>query len=156
MIASVQRRCNDSHLQELRHLKDFAKASVLLALVMLGSAAALPAQRNQSIEYEIAFPNAAQHEGHVTVTFRGVPRGTTLEARMARSSPGRYSPTGFAKNVYDVRAFDGAIIQQHRPRMNDEVHVVEPGVQHIGCQPKTHEALQCLRQLPGWVRLLRS
>lgn len=88
-------------------MKDFVKACVSLTAVMLGSAAALPAQRNQSIEYEIAFSNAAQHEGHVTATFRGVPRGTTLEARMARSSPGRYSPTGFAKNVYDVRAEDG-------------------------------------------------
>ena len=85
----------------------FAKASASLAVIMLGSAAALPAQRNQSIEYEITFPNAAQHEGHVTVTFRGIPARSTLEARMARSSPGRYSPTGFAKNVYDVRAEDG-------------------------------------------------
>ena len=68
----------------------FAKACASLAVFTLFAADALPAQRNQSIEYEIAFSNAAQHEGHVTVTFRGVPRGTTLEARLARSSPGRY------------------------------------------------------------------
>ena len=77
------------------------------AAVLLCSASVAGAQRNQSIEYEIAFPNAAQHEGQVTITFRGIPRGQTLEARMARSSPGRYSPTGFAKNVYDVRAVNG-------------------------------------------------
>ena len=29
-----------------------------------------------------------------------------LELRMSRSSPGRYAPHDFAKNVYDVRAFD--------------------------------------------------
>ena len=88
-------------------MKVFVRACLSLAVMMVSSAAALSAQRNQSIEYEIAFANAAQHEGHVTVTFRGVPRGTALEVRMARSSPGRYSPTGFAKNVYDVRAEDG-------------------------------------------------
>ena len=30
----------------------------------------------------------------------------TLELRMSRSSPGRYSLHDFAKNVYDVHAFD--------------------------------------------------
>ena len=31
-----------------------------------------------------------------------------LELRMSRSSPGRYAPHDFAKNVYDVHAFNGA------------------------------------------------
>ncbi len=74
--------------------------------------------QGQRVDYEISFDNAAQHIGLVTATFRGVPRGTTLEARMARSSPGRYSPTGFSKNVYDVSAVDGrgrklAVTQPH-------------------------------------------
>ena len=64
------------------------------------------ARAQQSVEYEVSFPNAAQHEAHVVATFRGITPGAPLEARMARSSPGRYSPTGFAKNVYDVRAED--------------------------------------------------
>ena len=41
----------------------------------------------------------------------------TLELRMSRSSPGRYSLHDFAKNVYDVRAFgaDGRELQPARP-----------------------------------------
>ena len=81
------------------------------------AALAGPAAAQQSIEYDVSFANAAQHEAHVIATFRGIPRGSTLEARMARSSPGRYSPTGFAKNVYDVRAEDsrGRLLKITRP-----------------------------------------
>ncbi|MGK2960930.1 MAG: M61 family peptidase [Gemmatimonadaceae bacterium] len=68
---------------------------------------AAPVSAQQAVDYEIAFPDAANHIGNVTATFRGIPQGTTLEARFARSSAGRYSPTGFAKNVFDVRAEDG-------------------------------------------------
>ncbi len=77
----------------------------------------VPAAAQQAVEYEVSFANASQHEAHVVATFRGVPRGTALEARMARSSPGRYSPTGFAKNVYDVRAEDsrGRALRITRP-----------------------------------------
>ena len=41
----------------------------------------------------------------------------TLELRMSRSSPGRYSLHGFAKNVYDVHAFgrDGRELTATRP-----------------------------------------
>jgi predicted metalloprotease with PDZ domain len=60
----------------------------------------------RSVEYDVTFPNAAQHEAHIVATFRGIPRGSVLEARMARSSPGRYAASGFAKNVYDVKATD--------------------------------------------------
>lgn len=65
------------------------------------------AAQQRSVEYDVSFPNAAQHEARVVVTFHGVPRGTTLEARMSRSSPGRYAISTFAKNVYDVTASDG-------------------------------------------------
>ncbi|MGQ0560553.1 MAG: M61 family metallopeptidase [Gemmatimonadota bacterium] len=57
--------------------------------------------------YEISFPNAVHHEARITVTFAALPPGP-LELRMSRSSPGRYALHEFAKNVYDVRAFDGA------------------------------------------------
>jgi len=76
----------------------------LVAVILVS--ASLPAQR--SVEYEIAFPRAAQHEARVTATFRGIPRGTPLRVRMSRASPGRYAITQFAKNVYDVQAVDGA------------------------------------------------
>jgi predicted metalloprotease with PDZ domain len=77
------------------------KAAALLVIVC---ASRLPAQ--QSVEYDISFPNAAQHEARVIATFRGLPRGSTLHARMSRSSPGRYALATFAKNVYDVKAVD--------------------------------------------------
>jgi predicted metalloprotease with PDZ domain len=63
--------------------------------------------QQRSVEYDVSFPNAAQHEARVVVTFHGVPRGTPLDARMSRSSPGRYAISTFAKNVYDVAATDG-------------------------------------------------
>lgn len=78
-------------------------AFIAAAVVLL----AAPVSAQQAVDYEIAFPNAANHVGNVTATFRGIPLGATLEVRMAKSSPGRYSPTGFAKNVFDVRAEDG-------------------------------------------------
>ena len=59
------------------------------------------------VDYDISFANAAQHEGRVVATFAGIPRGTTLHVRMSQSSPGRYAPAAFAKNVYDVTATDG-------------------------------------------------
>jgi predicted metalloprotease with PDZ domain len=95
-------------LRGLRHANIVALAFLL----------ALPLSAQQAVEYEISFPNAANYVGNVTATFRGIPPGTTLEARMARWSPGRYSPTGFAKNVFDVRAEDGqgrrlAVTQPH-------------------------------------------
>ena len=70
------------------------------------SATALNAQARR-VEYDISFPNAAQHEARVTATFIGVPPGTPLRVRMSRASPGRYAITQFAKNVYDVSAADG-------------------------------------------------
>lgn len=59
------------------------------------------------VVYDVAFPNIAHHEAEITVTFGGVPPGT-LEVRMSRSSPGRYALHEFARNVYRVRAEDGA------------------------------------------------
>jgi len=79
-----------------------AIAPVVFALVP----ASLTAQQ-RSVEYDISFPNAAEHEARVVATFRGVPAGTTLHVRMSQSSPGRYARTTFAKNIYDVTAVDG-------------------------------------------------
>ena len=59
-----------------------------------------------SVVYRVSFPAPEHHVASVEVTFPNVPGGT-LEARMSRSSPGRYAVHEFAKNVYDVRAFDG-------------------------------------------------
>jgi predicted metalloprotease with PDZ domain len=56
-------------------------------------------------EYRISFPAPEHHYAEVEVTFASAP--ATLEARMSRSSPGRYAIHEYAKNVFDVRAFDG-------------------------------------------------
>jgi predicted metalloprotease with PDZ domain len=77
-------------------------ASIVVAFLPV----ALPAQQ-KSVDYDISFPNAAQHEARVTATFRGIPAGTTLQVRMSQSSPGRYARSTFAKNVYDVAIVDG-------------------------------------------------
>ncbi len=77
----------------------------LLLTATLLTTTALDAQ-GRRVEYEISFPNAAQHEARVTATFIGVPLGTPLRVRMSRASPGRYAITQFAKNVYDVGASD--------------------------------------------------
>jgi predicted metalloprotease with PDZ domain len=69
--------------------------------------AVLVQQQAPEIRYEISFPNAVHHEARVSATFAGVPAGP-LELRMSRSSPGRYALHEFAKNVYSVKAVDGA------------------------------------------------
>ncbi len=78
-------------------------ALVVLAATALGAApAAAPAVR-----YHVSFPQPSHHYAEVEVVFAGVPPGP-LEARMSRSSPGRYAVHEFAKNVFDLHAFDGA------------------------------------------------
>ncbi|MBI3586374.1 MAG: M61 family metallopeptidase [Ignavibacteriales bacterium] len=59
----------------------------------------------QRVEYEVSFPNAVHHEAEITAKFISVP-SKPLEVRMSRSSPGRYAVHEFAKNVYNVKAFD--------------------------------------------------
>jgi predicted metalloprotease with PDZ domain len=84
-----------------------------LACLLLSS----PVFAQGKVEYDVSFPNAAHHEAEITVTFTGVPAGKPLEARMSRSSPGRYASHEFAKNVYNVRAVDdkGAPLAITRP-----------------------------------------
>ena len=59
------------------------------------------------VQYEVSFPNRVHHEAEITATFSGAPAGP-LAVRMSRSSPGRYAAHEFAKNVYSVKAVDGA------------------------------------------------
>ena len=79
------------------------RAAPLAALLL---AAALPAAA-QEIRYEVSFPNAVHHEAEITLIASGLPRRPAL-FQMSRSSPGRYAVHEFAKNVYAVRAEDGA------------------------------------------------
>lgn len=77
------------------------------AAVTLVTGASIAHAQQTRVEYDISFPNAAQHEARVIATFAGVSPGRALNVRMSRSSPGRYAETFFAKNVYDVSATDG-------------------------------------------------
>ncbi len=58
------------------------------------------------VQYRLSFPAPEHHYAQVEVTWSSVPSGT-LQARMSRSSPGRYAVHEFAKNVFDVHAYDG-------------------------------------------------
>jgi predicted metalloprotease with PDZ domain len=93
-----------------RHI---TRAAAALAPLLAAHAAA----QQQSVSYDVSFPNAVHHEARVVATFRGVPQGRPLQVRMSVSSPGRYARHEFAKNVYDVAATDasGAPLAISRP-----------------------------------------
>jgi predicted metalloprotease with PDZ domain len=57
------------------------------------------------IRYRFSFPEPQHRWMQVEATFTDLP-SATLELRMSRSSPGRYSLHDFAKNVYDVHVAD--------------------------------------------------
>lgn len=84
----------------------FVTSAVLIAPALSAQQRRPSASPQRRVEYDVSFPNAAQHEARVVVTFRGVPMRAPLRARMSRSSPGRYAVHSFAKNVYDVTAAD--------------------------------------------------
>ena len=73
-----------------------------VALLLLCASAA----RAQPVQYRVSFPAPEHHYAQVEVVWPAVTAGT-LEARMSRSSPGRYALHEFSKNVFDVHAFDG-------------------------------------------------
>jgi predicted metalloprotease with PDZ domain len=78
--------------------------SVLTSLIALG--VALPAVAQAPVTYRVSFPAPEHHYAQIEVTFPNLPAGT-LEARMSRSSPGRYALHEYAKNVFELQAFDG-------------------------------------------------
>jgi predicted metalloprotease with PDZ domain len=85
--------------------------AAFVSLMVAGTAAAQP-----PVQYRVSFPAPAHHYAQVEATFTAVPPGT-LEARMSRSSPGRYAVHEFAKNVFDLHVFDGKghDLQSSRP-----------------------------------------
>ena len=94
-----------------------AALCLLLLLIAAGSPvpaqapesahARLPASGHAAVSYRLSFPAPEHHYAEVEVTFPAL-GSTPLEARMSRSSPGRYALHEYSKNVFDVRAFDGA------------------------------------------------
>src|SRR5690606_20604252 len=75
------------------HLRRTATAALLSVLLPLGAAG----QANDTIHYDVAFPNASRHEAEISVTYTNLP-AQALGLRMSRSSPGRYALHEFAKN----------------------------------------------------------
>src|SRR5207253_1818023 len=69
--------------------------------VAIGS---LAFQATEPIAYRFSFPEPEHRWMQVEAAFPDLPAGT-VEFKMSRSSPGRYSLHDFAKNVYDVHAF---------------------------------------------------
>ena len=78
---------------------------------------AAPAQpQAPPIVYRLSFPEPHHRWMQVEAVFNDVTQ-QTMQLRMSRSSPGRYSLHDFAKNVYDVHAFgeDGKEVPTTRP-----------------------------------------
>jgi predicted metalloprotease with PDZ domain len=75
-----------------------------------------PSGAGTPVHYTFTFPEPQHHWMQVEAAFAGIAQ-PTLELRMSRSSPGRYSLHDFAKNVYEVHAFarDGREIATTRP-----------------------------------------
>jgi predicted metalloprotease with PDZ domain len=82
--------------------------TLVLAWALLPWATGLPSGQTSPsfVEYDLSFPEPHQRWMQVAMTVRDV-EGTTVEARMSRSSPGRYAVHEFAKNVWNVTAEDG-------------------------------------------------
>lgn len=59
-----------------------------------------------AVLYELSFPAPEHRWMQVEVTVGGLP-AAPLSMRMSTTSPGRYARHEFAKNVFDVQAFDG-------------------------------------------------
>ena len=79
------------------------RLTLLFALIFLVAA---PTLAQAPITYRLSFPEPEHRWAQVEVVFPEIgPR--PLEARMSRSSPGRYAVHEFARNVFDVHAFDG-------------------------------------------------
>jgi predicted metalloprotease with PDZ domain len=83
------------------------KRTLLIAAASLLATAAIAQTSANAINYNVSFPNAVHHEAEIVMTIPQVPAGP-LKVRMSRSSPGRYATHEFGKNVYKVKATDGA------------------------------------------------
>src|SRR5579863_9894347 len=88
---------------------------IVVALSLLGSSASVrtaPAGTAHAqgaaapITYRITFPEPEHHWMQVEMTVKGL-GPQPLQARMSRSSPGRYAVHEFAKNVFSLEAFNG-------------------------------------------------
>ena len=89
-------------------------ALMLLLLVSLSTFAQAP------IRYHVGLDNIQHHELNINVVFDEL-EAAPLVVRMPNASPGRYAEHNFAKNVYDVKAYDkeGKPLQLKRTRPSE-------------------------------------
>ena len=55
-----------------------------------------------TVNYLVSFPNRIHHEAKITLSIKDID-SDSLVFRMSSSSPGRYAPHQFAKNIYNVQ-----------------------------------------------------
>src|SRR5947208_2469521 len=80
---------------------------VIFFVAMVGGSARTQGPSSAApITYQVTFPEPEHHWMQVEVTFSQL-NAQPLDARMSRSSPGRYAVAEFAKNVFSVDAFNG-------------------------------------------------
>jgi predicted metalloprotease with PDZ domain len=93
-----------------------ASRRLLASVLLVGAAATSSYRAAEPVRYRFTFPELQHRWMQVEVSFPEL-GSDALELRMSRSSPGRYALHDFAKNVYDVRAFDseGRPIDTRRP-----------------------------------------
>jgi predicted metalloprotease with PDZ domain len=78
------------------------KRALICLAILFGT---LPFHAASPISYRFSFPEPQHRWMQIEASFSEL-GSAPLELRMSRSSPGRYSLHDFAKNVYDVHAFD--------------------------------------------------
>ncbi|MBC6995415.1 M61 family metallopeptidase [Lewinella lacunae] len=90
----------------MRHLLSFFLfAALLLAACPLRGQLNWVASHPATITYTLDLEKVQQHELRIRVDFPAVRPGV-FTVRMPQASPGRYATHNFAKNVYDLRAYD--------------------------------------------------
>lgn len=64
-----------------------------------------PSLSQDTVTYQIYFPNAVHHEAEISISLEGL-QANEMTAIMSKSSPGRYALHDFAKNIYNLKAYD--------------------------------------------------
>ena len=78
----------------------------LLVAVVVSLSLTVWLEGQAPVTYRVSFPEPEHRFAQVEATFPDA-GASPLEVRMSRSSPGRYALHEFARNVFDVQAFDG-------------------------------------------------
>lgn len=95
------------------------KYTIYLLFIFIIASCTQSSHEKSAVSYHVTFPNYVHHEAEISVTISDI-KQKTLQMRMARTSPGRYALHEFAKNVYNVKAFDskGNTLAIDRPNLH--------------------------------------